>query len=190
MDPEELLRHACDVCDRMNLVYLVTGSTATIAYGEPRFTNDIDIVVDLPSDKINGFCQGFPSSDFYLSRQAVSDAVDRLFQFNVIHPGSGLKIDFIVMSNSAFDQSRRARRRELAVLPDRTVWFAAPEDVIIKKMAYFREGGSDKHLRDIAGVLRIQATAIDRDYIQRWASELGLSHIWQGIVEQEMRPDP
>ncbi len=49
MEPAELPRHACDVLERLKLLYLVTGSSATIAYGEPRFTNDIDIVVDLPA---------------------------------------------------------------------------------------------------------------------------------------------
>lgn len=185
MDPEGLLRYVCDVCDRLQLVYFVTGSTATIAYGEPRFTNDIDVVVELPAEEIEQFCQAFPSSDFYVSRQAATDAVRSGSQFNVIHPASGLKIDFIVMSKSAFDQSRRSRRRELAVLPDRKVWFAAPEDVIVKKMVYYREGGSDKHLRDIAGVLRVQQSQLDRGYIELWARELGLRDIWKTIIEQE-----
>ena len=133
------------------LTYLVPGSTATIAYGEPRFTNDIDIVIDLPLAKVGEFCSGFPAGDFYLSPQAVADAVRSKRQFNVLHPASGLKIDFILLTDSAFDESRRQRRRFLAVLADRTVSFAAPEDVILKKMAYYLEGSfrkaSPRHCR-------------------------------------------
>jgi hypothetical protein len=185
MEPADLLRHASAVCDDLQLVYLVVGSTATIAYGEPRLTNDIDILVDLSADKVDAFCAAFPADQFYISRPAVADAVRLRHQFNVLHPASGLKIDFIVMTESAFDQSRRTRGRALAVLPDRTVSFASPEDVILKKMAYFQEGGSDKHLRDIAGVLRIQGAAIDRDYITLWAAKLGLSEIWRQIQDWE-----
>lgn len=185
MDQADLLRHASDVCDRLQLTYLVTGSTATIAYGEPRLTNDIDIVIDLPPDKVDAFCAGFPVDQFYISRPAVAEAVRTRHQFNVLHPASGLKIDFIVMTESEFDRSRRQRARPLAVLPDRRVSFASPEDVVIKKMAYFQEGGSEKHLRDIAGVVRIQGAELDRDYITHWAAKLGLSEIWREIQERE-----
>ncbi len=184
MEPADLLRHACDVCERLKLDYLVTGSTATIAYGEPRFTNDIDIVVDLPPDQVADFCAGFPTPNFYYSLPAITEAVQQRHQFNVLHPASGLKIDFIVLTESEFDKSRRQRARLLKVLPDRTVAFASPEDVIIKKMLYFQEGGSDKHLRDIAGVLRIQGEAIDRGYIDTWAAKLGLTNIWQELLQK------
>ena len=185
MEPDELLAYARNACESLDLLYLVTGSTATIAYGEPRFTNDIDILVDLPISKVAAFFEQFSPAQFYVSKSAIEDAVRRKSQFNVIHPASGLKIDFIVLGDSDFDRSRSARRRELYVLQEHSVWFAAPEDVIIKKMVYFREGGSDKHLRDIAGVLRIQGERIDRDYIQRWVDRLGLAEIWTAIVDRE-----
>jgi hypothetical protein len=164
---------------------LVVGSIASIAYGEARFTNDIDIVIELPSDKVKAFCAAFPSDDFYVSPQAVHQAVATHFQFNVIHPTSGLKIDFIVLSESDFDRSRRERRRQLFVLPDGPAWFASPEDVILKKMVYFQEGGSDKHLRDIAGVLRLQGNKIDREYVGKWAENLGVEKVWDSIVAEE-----
>jgi hypothetical protein len=179
---DELLRHARNTCERLGLVYLVVGSTASIAYGEPRFTNDIDIVIDLPSEKIEAFCEAFPSGEFYISRPAVSEAVAKRFQFNVIHPASGLKIDFIVLSDSDFDQSRRQRRRQLSVLADGPTWFASPEDVILKKMVYFEEGGSDKHLRDIAGMLLLQGNRIDRDYVAQWAKLLGVEAVWRSLA--------
>ncbi|MBX9790761.1 MAG: hypothetical protein K2Y37_17730 [Pirellulales bacterium] len=73
------------------------------------------------------------------------------------------------------------RARELAILPDRGVRFASPEDVILKKLQAYREGGSDKHLRDIVGVLKVQ-DSIDRDYISHWASRLGVENEWQIVV--------
>ncbi len=126
MEPEDLLRIVVTVCEAQGLRYLVTGSTATIAYGEPRFTNDIDIVLELHREQIHRFCGAFPESEYYLSRQAVEWAVRSASQFNLIHPASGLKVDFIVYSETEFNQSRMARSRALPVLEDHRVQFREP----------------------------------------------------------------
>src|SRR6516225_9002628 len=99
MQPGDLLRQACEILERLQITYLVTGSTATVAYGEPRFTNDIDIVIDLTPDKMADFCAAFPPTDYYLSQDAVRAAVQAKHQFYLLHPASGLKIDFILMTN-------------------------------------------------------------------------------------------
>jgi hypothetical protein len=182
VEPDQLLGFAADVCQRLGLTYLVVGSTATIAYGEPRFTNDIDIAIELPPLQVDPFCDSFPAPEFYLSRDTVRDAVRRCRPFNLIHPASGLKIDFMVLTQSAFDRARIARRRELPVLQGRTISFASPEDVILKKLLFFQEGGSEKHLRDIAGVLRVQGERIDRGYIHHWAGQLGVLQVWEQIL--------
>ena len=153
-----------------------------MAYGEPRFTNDIDVVIELPAKRIAEFCAAFPQNEFYVSMAAAADAVRLRHQFNIIHPKAGLKIDVIIATDSAFDQSRFQRGQRLQVLADRTVTFASPEDVIVKKMAYYREGGSEKHLRDIAGVFRIRGDRLDRAYIADWAGRLDLLDIWETIV--------
>jgi len=137
MEPEDLLRFVVVACEQLKLRYLVTGSTATIAFGEPRFTNDIDIVLDLPADLIDSFCNLFPEPDFYLSRQAASSAVRLKSQFNVIHPASGLKVDFMVFAPSEFNASRMLRGRDLPALDDCLVRFASPEDVILMKLKYY-----------------------------------------------------
>lgn len=66
---------------------------ASVAYGEPRFTNDIDIVADIRDEHIKGLKECFPADEFYLSEDAVKMAIQRCQQFNIIHPSSGLKID-------------------------------------------------------------------------------------------------
>jgi len=188
MEADDLLRVAVEACDGLGLTYLVTGSTASIAYGEPRFTNDIDIVLDLRANQVDAFCDAFPKGEFYLNRETVRNAVRDAFQFNLIHPASGLKIDFILLTPSEYDQSRVERRRRLPALEDRDVSFASPEDVIIKKMVYYREGKSQKHLRDIGGVIRVQGANLDREYIADWAKRLGVGDIWLQITQQESEP--
>lgn len=189
MEADELLRIAVEACDLLGITYLVTGSTASIAYGEPRFTNDIDIVIDLPAELVDAFCDAFPDDEFYLNRETVRSCVRDAFQFNLIHPASGLKIDFIVLTRSEYDRSRVERRRPLPALADRDVCFASPEDVIIKKMIYYREGKSPKHVRDIGGIIRVQGVKLDREYITEWARRLGVDDIWLQIVERESESD-
>ena len=188
MEQSELLHFVVSVLERLAIPYFVTGSTVTIFYGEPRFTNDIDIVADLPPQVVQEFCRAFPEDSFYVSVDAAHDAVQRQSMFNIIQPRTGLKIDVIVPSPSSFNQSRFARARRVRAGDDWEAWFASPEDAILKKMEFHRAGGSDKHLRDIAGVLRTSGAEIDRDYIERWANTLGLLEIWRSVVESVNEP--
>ena len=184
MEQSDLLRYVARVMQNLDLRYFVTGSTATIFYGEPRFTNDIDVVVDLSESKVAEFCRQFPADEFYVSETAAFQAVRGKGQFNIIHPASGLKVDVIVPKLNPFNQSRFARIKRLHAGEDFEACFASPEDAIIKKMEYFREGGSEKHLRDIAGVLKTSREQIDIAYIAGWAKQMGLDNIWNAIQKR------
>lgn len=181
MEPFELLRVVVTEFERLGLPYLVTGSIATILYGEPRFTNDIDIVIELSPDKIQPLCRAFPASEFYLSEDAVRQAFANRDQFNIIHPASGLKIDVIIPQESDFNRSRFARAQRVSPSSEYSAMFASREDVIIKKMEFYREGGAEKHLRDITGVLKVSGQRVDRDYVHDWAARLGLLDIWRAV---------
>jgi hypothetical protein len=181
MGQDELLDHLVQVLERLGINYLLVGAIASAAYGEPRFTRDLDVVADLHAEDLAGLSNYFPATDFYLDPHAAREAVARRTQFNIVHPASGLKIDVIVAANDPFDQSRFRRGRRLQALPHRQATFASPEDVIIKKMEYYRMGASEKHLRDITGILKVSGADIDRDYVSQWADRLGLSEIWQAI---------
>ena len=185
MTQTDLLRHALDVLERLAVPHMVVGSVASSAYGEYRFTNDIDIVVALTERDVPAFVAAFPDSEYYVSPAAVRDAVRTRFQFNVLHTVSGAKIDFIMSRGDEWGQAQMARRRRARVLPDREGYVAAPEDVILGKLWYFNEGGSDKHLRDIASMLRVSGDLIDRTDIDAWARKLGLDEAWTAIVERE-----
>lgn len=184
MEPSELLRYLVAEIERLGIPYLVTGSMATIYFGEPRYTNDIDVVVDLPPGRVVEFCQAFPAPDFYVSQEAAQGAVQQRGQFNIIHPVSGLKIDIIIPPDTPFNCERFARATRVRPAADYEAWFASPEDVIIKKMEYYRQGGSEKHLRDITGVLKISGARVDRAYVSDWASRLGLEAIWEAVLNR------
>jgi Nucleotidyl transferase AbiEii toxin, Type IV TA system len=182
MEQLELLRYALGVMESLHVEHMLVGSMASMAYGEPRMTRDIDLVVNLRDDQVGQLCDGFPEPEFYVSRDAAREAVSRRSQFNVIHPTSGNKIDLIVARSDAWGQSQLARRKSVAIRPDLSAPTAAPEDVILGKMWYYRVGEHEKHLRDIASMLRISGDQIDRDYISHWAQQLELTDVWQTVL--------
>ena len=184
MEPSDLLRKLAGELERLAIEYLVTGSIATITYGEPRFTNDIDVVVELRLDQAEAFCAAFPAPEFYCSRDAAIQAIRDHFQFNVLHPGSGLKIDVIVPADTEFNRSRFSRRLRMPGGTDFDVWLSSPEDVIVKKMEFYKEGQSEKHIRDILGILKMRGDKVDRDYITLWAERMQLVDIWRAILER------
>jgi hypothetical protein len=184
MGPFELLKKVVETFESLDIPYLVTGSVASMAYGEPRLTNDIDIVASIKESHIAGLLEAFPDSEYYISEDDIREAIVRQWQFNIVHPSSGLKVDVIVKKDSAFDDSRFSRIQRIFPAESYQANFASPEDVIIKKMEFYKEGGSEKHLRDITGILKISGGAIDREYVSDWAKRLELTEIWKAVLRR------
>lgn len=183
MGPSDLLRHVTSVLDDLVIPYFITGSVATTMYGDPRMTQDVDIVADLRVGQVKLFCRQFPGERFYLSEEAVREALVYFSQFNIIDIESAFKADIMVPDRSPLNKSRFERRRRLRMEgEERDYWFSAPEDVILKKLEFHREGGSEKHLRDIRGVLKEMGDQIDRAYIEHWVATLGLEDIWRTLT--------
>ncbi len=186
MELYELLELVVRTFARLGIPYVVTGSVASMAYGEPRLTNDIDVVAGIQLAHVQDLLAAFSAETFYLSEDAIHAAVEHQSQFNIIHPASGLKVDVMVRKDTPFDRSRFARARSLRPTESYTATFASAEDVIIKKMEYYRDGGSDKHLRDITGMLKVSGDEIDQAYIAEWAERLGLRDIWE-MIQQRLK---
>ncbi len=180
MDLGDLLVLVASKLRELVLPFFVTGSTATITYGEPRFTNDIDLVVRLGLGDSERLDSAFDAKSFYRDLESMESAIRRCTSFNLIHPSSGLKVDFMVADDSAFNRSRFSRIQWIELGVGEAIPFASPEDVIVKKLEYLKLGGSDKHLRDIAGVLRT-LEAIDLAYIESWSEALGVINEWRRV---------
>jgi hypothetical protein len=187
-----LLRLTVESLGRLQIPYAVVGSFASGVWGEPRMTRDIDVVLRLDPQGIEKFCSIYSDDQFYLSRVAIEEAVSLHRPFNVIHLDSGNKVDFIVIGdgvdNGGWNDLQLSRRIEIELAEGITGYVAAPEDVILGKLIYFKDGGSDKHLRDIAGILKISDEMVDRDYITKHARQLQVLDIWQTILEELQSP--
>jgi hypothetical protein len=180
----DLLSRAIEVLEQLGVTYMVVGSYASGSYGEPRMTQDIDIVVDLQLSQVPALCAAFPPPEFYASQDAALEALRHRSMFNVLHADTGTKIDFIIPKDREHSREELARRHRVQLIPGREGFAARPEDVIIGKMGYYAEGGSEKHLRDIAGMLKISGGEIDKAYILEWARRLKLLDVWQAAQDR------
>lgn len=181
MEQSDLMRTVIRALETLRIPYMITGSQASAYYGEPRFTRDIDIVADIKPGQVNEFAAFFPPGEFYCDKDMIMEEITTRGQFNIIHAGSGLKIDIILTKKTEFSHTEFSRRRKSAVFPDQEGAFASPEDVIVKKMEFYKEGGSEKHLRDITGILKVSGAEVDVRYIAEWAARLGVMEIWEAI---------
>jgi hypothetical protein len=184
MELFDLVKCLVKAFEALGIPYFITGSVASIIYGEPRFTNDIDVVADIKEDQIRSVLRYFPEDEFYVSAATMRDAIRNKGQFNIIHPSSGLKIDVIIRKENAFDQSRFQRIKKVSPIEHEVVNFSSPEDVIIMKMKYYQEGQSEKHLRDITSMLKISGDSINTSYIEQWAERLNVFGIWRAVIEK------
>lgn len=181
--PEELLVHLVDALEQLDVPYAIGGSLAAIAYGEPRSTRDIDVVVALEPADVPRLRSRFPPEDYYMDEEAAIDAVGREGQFNIIHPRSGFKIDLYVAGDDiSHDQISGARR--LPAAGNRSARFSPPEQLILKKLQFYQAGASDKHLRDVVAILRVSENEVDRKMLMEEARRFGLSRLLAEVLRR------
>lgn len=187
MELDELLRHLVRAFEDLEIPYALTGSIASMAYGEPRTTLDIDVVADVSVDDIPGLQRRFPEPDFFLDDVAARRSIAERQPFQILSPASGFKID-VYIPRSALDRSQIESRRRMEVTPGFEASFSPPEQVIVSKLIFYREGRSPKHPRDIASMLRISSDTIDRAVIEDWVEDLGIAETWTAILARVEDP--
>lgn len=189
MDQDELIRLVADICEGLGIRYFLTGSIAAGLYGETRFTHDIDIVADLRWGHVKDFAAAFAEDRFYVSLDAIRHAIEHRTQFNIIDQSSFIKVDIMLPGFTPHDEVRFQRIRRKQNPSGGQIQVASPEDIILKKLVYYEEGHSEKHIRDVTSILRVQGEAIDRAYIEQWAPRLGVIDAWRMIVAKVDRAE-
>jgi len=172
--------------ERLGIRYLVTGSVAATLYGEPRLTHDIDLIAALGADDAERLAAAFPAASFYVPPVdviAIEARRDLRGHFNVIHSESGLKADFYLAGRDELHEWAFRHAREYA-LGGLRVRLAPPEYVVVRKLEFYRDGGSEKHLRDIRAMLAVSADRIDRAALADWIRRRGLETQWSAVDER------
>ncbi|MGH8020244.1 MAG: hypothetical protein ACREIA_18590 [Opitutaceae bacterium] len=162
--------------------YMITGATAAIIYGQPRVTNDLDVVLDLDDATRPALLRMFPESEFYAPPESVIQAEQARQQrghFNLIHLESGFKADIYLAGADALHAWALPLRRRLPWSDKLEISVAPPEYVVLRKLEFYREGKSAKHPADIRAIVEI--TGVNEALLAPWLERLGLEHIWHEL---------
>jgi hypothetical protein len=162
--------------EQSGIRYAVTGSWASVAFGEPRFTKDVDIVADFTPQNVERFISSLPKT-FYVDLDEARKSIRLGRSFNVIYMPEAFKFDFFPAEASPLGIQELDRAifltSELSELPTP---FVTPEDILLAKLHWFQSGGgvSEMQWRDIQGILRASGERLDRTYLEQNATKLGL----------------
>ena len=167
----ELFRRFAHPLNELALPYMATGAVAAIVYGEPRLTLDLDLVLKLVPGEAVGFAAAFPADEFYVPPlETIVQEAERgeNGHFNLLHHASGLRADIYLASKDPLD-----------------VWGLAHRRVMVRKLEYFRQGGSTKHLSDIRAMLRIRPDLVALPTLTGFIQQRGLDPEWKQVSETD-----
>jgi hypothetical protein len=185
----DFVRLVLDALDAAGVDYLIGGAVALAAWGDPRTTRDLDLVVDLPLEAMADLSRELEKRgmlvpvevlvDFMIENRADSP-------INAIHMHSGYKAKLFLLKPGDVFREMNLKRRRLVDLgpPLGQVYVHAPEDLILNKLHYFTISQQSKHIRDIAGIVLNLGEALDDDYIDQWAARLQLTETWREVQRQ------
>jgi hypothetical protein len=172
------LREIKALLEDAEIPYMIVGSFASTVHGEPRTTQDLDIVIDPLPAALDHFLSHIDMDTFYVDPNTARDALRRRTMLNIIDRRSAWKIDLVMRKNRPFSREELARRAAHEILGV-IVPTASAEDTIIAKLEWAKHGASERQIRDVSGILRVRGDGIDRAYILRWVQALGLEEQWQ-----------
>ena len=172
--------------ESLGLRYLIGGSLASSLHGVPRSSHDADLLAEVPLARVDAFV-ALLDGDFYVDGAMIREAIRHRRAFNVIHFDSGFKVDVFVLTDDALLQEEM-RRRELhdAGHTDGPVYFATAEDIVLQKLAWYRatNESSERQWSDVIGVLKVQGSEIDLEYLRRWAEHAGVEALLERAVRE------
>lgn len=179
-NPFEVLAAAVRILNACGVPHMLGGSMASSLHGTVRYTEDIDLVIDLPADQLDSLAEAL-GPEFYVSREAMREAVRERRSFNAIHLDSVIKIDCFVLGRDSFDREQFARREPITTgLPgDPSIMVSTAEDMILRKLRWFRAGGesSERQWRDVIGILKARRGQLDEPHMRQWAAHLDVSDL-------------
>lgn len=185
IDPRHLLVKIAKILERLKIPYIVTGGMAVLIWGRPRFTADIDIVIEFESKDVNGFVASLSKlgEASYIDKNMIEDALARKGEFNFIHGDTGIKIDFWILDKNDIFELNRLKRRVGKTILGQKVYFISPEDLILSKLWWHKQSQSTRHLEDIESIIKISGKKLDMEYLEQQAKKQNNWGILKKLIE-------
>jgi hypothetical protein len=183
--PPDLFERLLRPLHQSGIAYMITGGLAAIIYGEPRLTNDVDLVLRLLPGDAERLVAAFPTERYYVPPvETIREEAGRPAHghFNLLDLETSLRADVYCLGDDPLGAWAMARRHAVPIAGG-SVWVAPLEYVIVVKLRYYREAGSERHLRDIAAMRRISGEMIDQPALTGWITRLDLDAEWRKALE-------
>lgn len=182
MTTADVFRRVVHALDGAGIPYMLTGSFACSYHGAPRATQDIDLVIAPTETRLRNLVERLPEAEYYADLNAAIEAGRAQSQFNVIDLATGWKVDLIVRKARPFSLAEFDRRAAVDFQGLR-LFVASLEDVVVSKLEWAKQGQSQRQIEDVAGLLRLRSTELDRTYIARWIRDLELATQWEHVCK-------
>jgi len=186
-EPIAVTLQVVDVFESLGIPYFIGGSLASAIHGVVRATMDVDLVADMRLEHVAPLVNALGKS-FYVDEEMIRAAITHHSSFNIVHLETMFKIDVFLRKGHPFEQAQFERRAKQALTtePERSVYIASAEDIILAKLEWYRMGGevSDRQWNDVLNVLKVQKERLDRSYLERWATQLGVADLLQRSWEE------
>lgn len=186
MEFTDLLKKIATVLDSLKIPYAVTGGVAVTIWGRARYTADIDIIIDIAPQKLKQLITALYKigDNIYLNidDKTPLKTIKNNRGFNLIHPESGVKADFIIKKDDKLSklELKRAVKKEVW---GQKIYFISPEDLILIKLKWYQDSNSTRHLEDVESILKI--SKVDLKYIKKWAKEQETLNILEWVIEKK-----
>jgi hypothetical protein len=179
MNELDVLKDISNKLEEAKFDFMLSGSLAMSYYAQPRMTRDIDLVVQL-SRASSSLLYDILREDYYISKEAIDEALGNESMFNAIHREAIVKVDFIVRKGEEYRIVEFGRRKKIH-LGDMTTYIVSVEDLIISKILWMKGSGSELQRKDIVNLLKVKT---DEDYMETWLRKLGLHEIYDRIKNE------
>jgi hypothetical protein len=181
MNLAELLANTIEQLDGAGVPFMVTGSIASSYHGEPRATRDLDVIIDPKAATLQRLVAGLQQAGFYVDGDAARVALMARSQFNAIGPEAS-KVDLIIRKDRPFSREEFRRRRPADLLGTQG-FIVSVEDLVVAKVEWAAATDSERQLRDVRAMLAVNGDHVDRGYVERWITALGLRTTWAMVDE-------
>jgi len=180
----ELIIEVVSIFDRLSIPYAICGSIASSAWGAFRTTNDADIIAGIAREHYETIAKRFPPPRFNLTDFVIKEQIETGNQLNIIDSETGMKVDIFIVPKDEWGENQLKNRKLINFIDKKLVYFCAAEDVIISKLVYYKIGGSEKHIKDISGIIDVSGKSLDKKYLVYWAKEKQVSEILEKIAKE------
>jgi hypothetical protein len=187
-DIATILEPVVKTFEELGVLYYVSGSVASSAYGIARATLDVDLVSNLQSHQVNLLVEKLKPA-YFIDSGMIYDAIKTRSSFNIIHLDSMMKIDVFILIDKPYPQKAFERKR-IDTLDDETdsikMYLCSPEDIILNKLEWYKAGNqvSERQWLDVLGVIKVQGDSLELEYIKRWAKELDVLDLLEKALSE------